>query len=108
MKTNLQNDKSVQKKHGVLSESSNENLAKAYQFVKNNPKEIVKAAARIDLLAFSRYMQPTLDIQPFHQMYYYILNEFAHGRIKKLIITMPPQHGKSEGSSRKLPAFIPG
>lgn len=108
MKTNLQNDKSVQKKHEVLSESSNENLAKAYQFVKNNPKEIVKAAARIDLLAFSRYMQPTLDIQPFHKMYYYILNEFAHGRIKKLIITMPPQHGKSEGSSRKLPAFILG
>ena len=68
MKTNFHNDNSRQKKHGFLSEPSNEKLAKAYQFVKNNPKEIVKAAARIDLLAFSRYMQPTLDIQPFHKM----------------------------------------
>lgn len=107
MKTNLQNDSSGHKPT-TDKKASKENLEKVYQFVKNNPKEIVKAAARIDLLAFSRYMQPTLDIQPFHQMYYYILNEFAHGRIKKLIITMPPQHGKSEGSSRKLPAFILG
>lgn len=85
-----------------------EKLLSALQYVKNNPREIVKAAARIDLLAFSRYMQPNLDIQPFHRIYYTILNMFAHGKIKKLMITMPPQHGKSEGSSRKLPAFILG
>ena len=107
MKTKLQNDSSGHKPT-TDKKASKENLEKAYQFVKNNPKEIVKAAARIDLLAFSRYMQPSLDIQPFHKMYYHILNEFAHGKIKKLIITMPPQHGKSEGASRKLPAFILG
>ena len=107
MKTNLQNDRSGHKPT-TDKKASKENLEKAYQFVKNNPKEIVKAAARVDLLAFSRYMQPSLDIQPFHKMYYHILNEFAHGKIKKLIITMPPQHGKSEGASRKLPAFILG
>ena len=83
-------------------------LAETLQYVKSNPKELVKAAARHDLLAFARYMQPNLDIQPFHKTYYRVLNEFAHGRIKKLIITMGPQHGKSEGSSRKLPAFILG
>lgn len=83
-------------------------LAETLQYVKRNPKELVKAAARHDLLAFARYMQPNLDIQPFHKTYYRVLNEFAHGRIKKLIITMGPQHGKSEGSSRKLPAFILG
>lgn len=83
-------------------------LAETLQYVKSNPKELVKAAARHDLLAFARYMQPNLDIQPFHKTYYSVLNEFAHRRIKKLIITMPPQHGKSEGSSRKLPAFILG
>ena len=108
METNLHNEKEGQKKTEVSSESRNEKFIKAYQYVKNNPNEIVKAAARIDLLAFSRYIQPTLDIQPFHKMYYHVLNEFAHGRIKRLIITMPPQHGKSEGSSRKLPAFILG
>lgn len=89
-------------------ERSYEKLARAYQYVIDNPKELVKQAARNDLLVFSRYMQPNLDIQPFHKAYYYVLNEFAHGKIKKLIVTMPPQHGKSEGSSRKLPSFILG
>lgn len=84
------------------------NMLNALQFVKNNPKELVKIAARKDLLVFSRYMQPKLDIQPFHRVYYKILNKFAHGEIKKLMVTLPPQHGKSEGSSRKLPAFILG
>lgn len=107
MKTSLQNDSIGQKPTRELK-ACNQNLSKAYQYVKSNANEIVKAAARIDLLAFSRYMQPSLDIQPFHKVYYYILNEFAHGRIKKLIITMPPQHGKSEGSSRKLPSFLLG
>ena len=107
MKTSLQND-SIGQKPTREPKVCNQNLSKAYQYVKCNANEIVKAAARIDLLAFSRYMQPSLDIQPFHKVYYYILNEFAHGRIKKLIVTMPPQHGKSEGSSRKLPSFLLG
>lgn len=87
---------------------SREKLLSALQYVKSNPKEIVKAAARIDFLAFSRYMQPNLSVQPFHKVYYSVLNKFAYGEIKKLIITMPPQHGKSEASSRKLPAFLLG
>lgn len=91
----------------IDSEARQKFLA-ALQYVKNNPREVVKAAARHDLLAFSRYMQPNLDVQPFHKVYYSVLNDFAFGRIKKLIVTMPPQHGKSEGSSRKLPAFILG
>lgn len=90
------------------TKESKEKLLSALQYVKNNPKEIVKAAARIDLLAFSRYMKPKLDIQPFHKRYYKVLNMFAYGKIKKLIVTVPPQHGKSEGSSRNLPAFILG
>lgn len=108
METTLQNDTRYKENPEESSDACNLKLAKALQYVSENPRELVKAAARINLLVFSRYMQPSLDIQPFHQMYYNILNEFAHGRIKKLIITMPPQHGKSEGSSRKLPAFLAG
>lgn len=44
----------------------------------------------------------------FHKEFYSILNLFAQGEIKNLIISSPPQHGKSEGSSRRLPAFIAG
>jgi len=78
------------------------------QNVKRNPKPILIAASRKRLLSFSRYMQPTMEVEPFHEFYYYVLDLFARGLIKKLIVTMPPQHGKSEGSSRKLPAFVLG
>lgn len=104
----MQNDNVDKKNPDVSSDNGKQNLLKALQYVKNNPKEIVKAAAKIDFLAYSRYMQPNLDIQPFHRIYYRILNKFAYGEIKKLIVTMPPQHGKSEGSSRKLPSFVLG
>ena len=45
---------------------------------------------------------------PFHLVYYKILNAFAHKRIKRLIVSIPPQHGKSEGSTRLLPAYLFG
>lgn len=44
----------------------------------------------------------------FHKKYYTVLDKFAHKEIKNLIISVPPQFGKSEGSSRRLPAFITG
>lgn len=83
-------------------------LLRQYKAVKDNPAEIVREAARRRLINFARYMQPDLVLEPFHVVYYTVLDMFAHGKIKKLIIQQPPQHGKSEGSSRKLPAFMEG
>lgn len=74
----------------------------------SNAGELVKLAARKRLINFSRYVQPDLSMQPFHVVYYTALDMFAHGKIRNLIIQIPPQHGKSEGSSRKLPAFMLG
>lgn len=83
-------------------------MLKMYAALKNNPGEIVKAASRNRLINFARYMQPDLALEPFHVVYYTLLDMFAHGKIRKMIVQMPPQHGKSEGSSRKLPAFMLG
>ncbi|WP_417444630.1 phage terminase large subunit [Joostella sp.] len=44
----------------------------------------------------------------FHKTFYDILNRFAFRQINRLIISAPPQHGKSEGSTRRLPTFITG
>lgn len=74
----------------------------------NNPGGLVRAAARRRLMNFARYVKSSLDMQPFHRVYYELLDKFAHGEIRKLIIQMPPQHGKTEGASRMLPAFILG
>ena len=61
-----------------------------------------------NLLSFTRYTLPSFIPAPFHVAYYEVLTRFAMGEIKKLMITMPPQHGKSEGATRRLPAFVLG
>ncbi len=61
-----------------------------------------------NLLSFTRHTLPAFAPAPFHIAYYEVLTRFALGEIKKLMITMPPQHGKSEGATRRLPAFVLG
>ena len=61
-----------------------------------------------NLLSFTSHTLPAFAPAPFHIAYYEVLTRFAMGEIKKLMITMPPQHGKSEGATRRLPAFVLG
>ena len=75
---------------------SNEELLKMYEAIKADPGELVRAAARKRLINFARYMQPDLVLEPFHVVYYTLLDMFAHGKIRKMIVQQPPQHGKSE------------
>jgi len=74
---------------------SNEELLKMYEAIKADPGELVRAAARKRLINFSRYMQPDLVLEPFHVVYYTLLDMFAHGKIRKMIVQQPPQHGKA-------------
>ena len=71
-----------------------------------NEREVRRS--REDLLTFTRHTMPTFVPADFHRTYYSYLDDFAKGRIKKLAVFMPPQHGKSEGSTRRLPAYILG
>ena len=71
-------------------------------------KERLLRESRSDLLRFTMATMPTFRPADFHRRYYGILSRFAHKEIKKLMVFMPPQHGKSEGSTRRLPAFIEG
>lgn len=64
--------------------------------------------ARSDLLTFTELTFQKFQKTQFHETYYNILNCWAYGKIRKLIVTVPPQHGKSEGSTRRLPAFCFG
>ena len=64
--------------------------------------------SRNNLLHFTENTLEGFDVQPYHKAYYTLLDSFAKGHIKRLIVTMPPQHGKSEGSTRRLPAYMLG
>ncbi|MDR2009941.1 MAG: phage terminase large subunit [Bacteroidales bacterium] len=63
---------------------------------------------RTDLLPFTLATMPTFVPAGFHKRYYSVLTDFAEKLIKKLMVFMPPQHGKSEGSTRRLPGYILG
>ena len=49
-----------------------------------------------------------MEFTPFHRTYYAILEAFALGRIRRLIVSVPPQHGKSVGATTLLPAYMLG
>ena len=65
-------------------------------------KERLLRESRSDLLRFTMATMPTFRPADFHRRYYDILSRFAHKEIKKLMVFMPPQHGKSEGSTRRF------
>lgn len=75
---------------------------------KLSPLKAKQELAKRRLVNFTQYVWPDFEDTPFHLNYYAVLNEFAKKNIKNLIVTIPPQHGKSLGSSRYLPAFILG
>lgn len=91
-----------------MEQAKDKDLLKIYKALQDNPEAIVIEAARERFKNYCRYIQPDMTFEPYHDVYYTVLDMFAHELIKKLIIQMPPQHGKSEGSSRKLPSFILG
>jgi predicted phage terminase large subunit-like protein len=75
--------------------------------------------AQNDLIAFTRLMMPfpsmpddvdrsLYDAQKFHKVMGAALEEFEAGRIPRLIITLPPRHGKTQLVSIMLPAWFIG
>lgn len=68
-----------------------------------------RAAGRPPSFAdFALGVYPFLELEPFHRAYYRVLEAFAAGRVRRLIVTMPPQHGKSVGATTLLPAYVLG
>lgn len=61
-----------------------------------------------NILDFVQYVKPNYEANWHHKMLCEYLDRFVNGEIKRLMVFMPPQHGKSELVSRNLPAFILG
>ncbi|MGC6367359.1 MAG: phage terminase large subunit [Candidatus Marinamargulisbacteria bacterium] len=76
----------------------------------NHPSKhaVIKERARRKLLHFTLYTKPNYTVQWYHQVLCEKLDRLAKGEIKRLIVAMPPQHGKSELVSRRFPAFLLG
>ena len=63
---------------------------------------------KISFKEFSKTVYPFLEFTQFHESYYSVLEAYAEGRISKLIVSVPPQHGKSMGATTLLPAYMLG
>ena len=98
---------STQHQYPQPNTAHNNYPSKAYAcLVAPSPSE--RGLGERNLLSFTRHTLPSFAPAPFHLAYYEVLTRFAMGEIRKLMITMPPQHGKSEGATRRLPAFVLG
>jgi len=70
--------------------------------------QVKSELSKRSLLKFTQQTMSEFQSTEFHKAYYEVLNLFAHKKIKNLMVTIPPQHGKSTGSTIQLPAFILG
>jgi predicted phage terminase large subunit-like protein len=67
-----------------------------------------RRAARKTLLAFTQYTKEDYQVNWHHRIICEYLDQFVSGKIKRLLLSVPPRHGKSELVSRRLPAYILG
>lgn len=64
--------------------------------------------SRDKLIDFTQYTLPKYTPDPFHHIVAEHLEAVESGEIKRLMIFAPPQHGKSELSTRRFPAWYMG
>jgi hypothetical protein len=66
---------------------------------------IRRRKARANLLAFAAFTFPGYRPEPAHRLIAKALDSAVAGQTRRLMIFAPPQHGKSELASVRLPAF---
>ncbi len=71
-------------------------------------REDAKEAAKKSLLAFVMWTMPTYNINWHHVLLAKKLELVAAGKIKRLLVRMPPRHGKTQLVSRHFPAWLLG
>lgn len=64
--------------------------------------------ARRHLIRFTQQTQEDYEVQWFHRLLAERLDAVRRGECRRLLVFMPPQHGKSELISRKFPAHVLG
>jgi len=71
-------------------------------------QEIARRNAQRSLLAFTKFTFSQYEIAPHHTIISNALESIESGEIDRLIITVPPRHGKSELASIRFPAWYLG
>lgn len=67
-----------------------------------------RQSARAGSLSFAQYTMPGYRVGPQHKLLCDKLDAVERGEIKRLMVFMPPRHGKSELTSKRFPAWFLG
>jgi len=71
-------------------------------------KLLARRKARESLLDFTLYTKPDYQVSWHHRALCEALDKFVAGETTRLMVSLPPRHGKSELVSRRLPAYLLG
>lgn len=71
-------------------------------------REIARELGRRSILEFTRYTKPDYQVNWHHAVISRYLDMFVRGELTRIMVFMPPRHGKSELVSRRLPAYLLG
>jgi hypothetical protein len=67
-----------------------------------------RRAAKTSLISFTEYTYPRYVAAPIHRQIAEQLERVERGEIDRLMLLVPPRHGKSELASRRFPAWYLG
>ena len=101
----MPNEKILEKKYQGLTPDETANLIELERSV-----ALDEARPNItkNFLSFVKYVWPEFIEGSHHKIINKKFNDLANGKIKRLIINMPPRHTKSEFASYLLPAWMIG
>lgn len=96
-----------------MVQNSTSEISNSTTGVDSNDQDMLKflahaALARTDLLAYNTFIDTSYELYPGLEQLINHLQQVESGEIKRLIITMPPRHGKSETTSGKFPGWCIG
>lgn len=81
-------------------------------YLNQNKKAFKKAfqieKARRKIIDFTTHTMPDYEVNWHHERLCEKLDQLVSGEIKRLMVFMPPRHGKSELGSRRFPAYVLG
>lgn len=85
-----------------------EGTKKFSEVAKDNRELYGKVYGKIDLIAFAKYIDIDFQDPPHLQLIAQKLTQVLNGEIRRLIINMPPRHGKSQLCSKIFPIWYLG
>lgn len=69
---------------------------------------VVRAEARDDLLFYTQFCDPSYCVGSVHRHVARVLERVARGELKRVIINLPPRHGKSRLTTVEFPTWVMG